>query len=154
MATSTTTRRRKSAPLSREERSARVEALAAKYEEFAESVDDDEAAEYAARFDYYSEKNAMLIVMQNPDATVVRAYGAWKAEGRQVRKGETGIQIFAPAGAFQVEDRNAPVGDDGQPGKKTIQKFKVVFVFDISQTDLIGATVDATNDDELEAAAA
>ncbi|WP_088312713.1 ArdC family protein [Kineosporia sp. R_H_3] len=50
----------------------------------------------AARFHTYSFGNTMLILAQRPDATAVAGYGAWKALGRQVSKGEKGIAILAP----------------------------------------------------------
>lgn len=50
----------------------------------------------ASRFHQYSLNNVLLIAAQRPDATAVAGYGAWKALGRQVDNGETGIAILAP----------------------------------------------------------
>lgn len=50
----------------------------------------------AARLPQYSVNNQLLIAAQRPDATTVAGYGAWKALGRQVNQGETGIAILAP----------------------------------------------------------
>src|SRR5439155_9065405 len=50
----------------------------------------------AARFHTYSLGNQLLIALQNPDATRVAGFEAWKALGRHVRKGERGIAILAP----------------------------------------------------------
>ena len=64
-----------------------------------ESEDDDRVMESLARFaQHYSERNALLIVMQRPSATEVHGYRAWQAKGRQVLKGAKGIRILAPAG--------------------------------------------------------
>jgi antirestriction protein ArdC len=55
--------------------------------------------------------------------------------GRQVRKGEKGISIFAPVTVNkEVEADN----DNGQPETKTVKQlvgFRVVKVFDVEQTD-------------------
>ncbi len=50
----------------------------------------------AARFHHYSFRNTVAIWMQRPDATQVAGYRTWQSLGRQVRKGEHGIQILAP----------------------------------------------------------
>lgn len=49
-----------------------------------------------ARFHTYSFGNVLLILRQNPEATTVAGYRTWQTLGRQVRKGERGIQILAP----------------------------------------------------------
>ena len=41
--------------------------------------------------------NVFLILFQRPEATRVAGYTTWQKLGRQVRCGETGITIFAPA---------------------------------------------------------
>jgi len=49
-----------------------------------------------SRFHDYSWNNQLLIMLQKPDATHVAGFNAWKDLGRWVKKGETGIAIFAP----------------------------------------------------------
>ena len=49
-----------------------------------------------ARFHRYSFGNILAIARQCPTATRVAGYQTWKELGRQVKKGEKGIQIFAP----------------------------------------------------------
>jgi antirestriction protein ArdC len=51
----------------------------------------------------------------------------WKSVGRQVRKGEKGLGIFAPI-------RRKTEDDDGN-GKYVVVGFRVAHVFDVSQTD-------------------
>ena len=100
----------------------------------------------AARFHRYSLGNQILIALQAPDATRIAGYGAWKALGRQVRKGERGIAILAPMTFIRrTTDTDAPDGNADTtagagtaPGEGTVTtftRFKVVHVFDISQTD-------------------
>lgn len=77
------------------------------------------------RLHTYSLNNQMLIAMQCRDATMVMGYRKWQAQGRQVRKGEKAIKILAP----MIRKAKEPDEDDGLYG------FRVVNVFDVSQTD-------------------
>lgn len=93
-----------------------------------------------ARFHRYSFGNLLLIVAQRPDATNVAGFNAWKRLGRHVRKGEKGIAIFAPMrlARRQVEpneDVTKAEGSDERTGEGTILRFRVVHVFDVSQTE-------------------
>ena len=80
----------------------------------------------SAAFWDYSWHNQMLIWKQKPDACFVGGFNTWLKCGRYVRKGEKGIAILAP---MFFKDKNAN-GDD----TKRIW-FKIVYVFDFSQTD-------------------
>lgn len=106
---------------------------------------------FMSRFTDYSARNTLLIAMQKPDATLVAAYGKWKQLGRQVSKGESGIEILAPV-AYKtgtVEEIERPVVDefgnrqynpDGTEKTEIVQNpvmdiaFKKAYVFDVSQT--------------------
>ena len=146
MTPKTTTRRRVPRPrVPREERSAKVTALAEQLAAFSDSLDPEQQGEYEARFDHYSPRNALLIVMQMPDATVVHGFHAWHDEGRKVRKGEHGIQILAPAGEREVDDSDKrPNAGDSQGGQTNAEQarrfFRLTYVFDISQTEPLGTT--------------
>ena len=84
-----------------------------------------------ARFPRYSFNNCLLVALQFPQASLIQGFHAWKKLGRSVKKGEKGIGIIAPMiGKKKGEDGNA---DDG--GEKAIFGFKVVHVFDVSQTE-------------------
>ena len=100
-----------------------------------------------SRFHRYSVNNTMLIYMQRPDATHVAGFNKWRDQfGRNVLKGEKGIRIIAPTPyKKKVEEiktdpeTNAPLLD--ADGKAIIEEkeiripmFKVVSVFDVSQT--------------------
>lgn len=115
---------------STEDRAAKIAALHDRFEEWSEDQDDVTLAAIVAQWDGYSEHNALLIGMQNPDATDVDGYRAWQGRGRQVRKGEHGIQILAPAGSAD-EEKN----DRGEVTKRGRQFFRIATVFDVSQTD-------------------
>jgi antirestriction protein ArdC len=80
----------------------------------------------SAAFWDYSWHNQMLIWKQKPDASFVGGFNTWLKCGRYVRKGEKGIAILAP---MFFKDKNAN-GDD----TRRIW-FKIVYTFDISQTD-------------------
>lgn len=101
-----------------------------------------------SKFYNYSWSNTLLIAMQKPDATLIAGYTSWQRNfDRQVMKGEKGIKILAPAPyKAQVEmekidpKTQRPMLDaDGKPVTETIEvmrpAFKVVSVFDVSQTD-------------------
>ena len=101
-----------------------------------------------SRFRNYSLNNTLLIVMQKPDASLIAGYGKWRDEfERHVKSGEKGIKILAPAPYKIKKDVAKTDPDTGQPvisadGKPvteqqevTIPAFKVVSVFDVSQTD-------------------
>lgn len=98
-------------------------------------------AEYLStlsRFHRYSFRNSMLIYLQNPDATRVAGFNAWKTLGRSINKGEKGLQILAPSPYKITID--ATHDENGnllpEPVKKQVQRmaFKVTYVFDVSQT--------------------
>jgi DNA primase len=69
-------------------RRAEREALVAKLDDFAthQACNGFEVT-WAKLTGHYSERNSMLIILQCPEVTEVKAYKAWQAEGRQVRKG-------------------------------------------------------------------
>ena len=101
-----------------------------------------------SRFHKYSLNNVMLIHAQRPNATLVAGFSKWKNSFRRhVKKGEKGIQILAPT-PYKIKvdkekldpDTKLPMLDDeGKPiteeKEVTIPMFKVVSVFDVSQTD-------------------
>src|SRR5690606_20614048 len=83
----------------------------------------------------YSINNLMLIIFQRPDASDVRPIREWNAVGRRVRKGEKGIRILAPCRYRARDDEGNPVTDDDGTPRYQVRGFKVVSVFDVSQTD-------------------
>lgn len=100
-----------------------------------------------SQFHNYSFNNTMLIAMQKPDATLVAGYQAWQKKfKRQVKKGEKGIQIIAPAPIREKEEvekfdpvTNEPIlRPDGKPETEEIEhiipRFRLTTVFDVSQT--------------------
>ncbi|HFM9150379.1 TPA: antirestriction protein ArdA, partial [Enterococcus faecium] len=94
----------------------------------------------------YSLNNTLLIAMQG--GSIVAGYNRWQDEfDRHVKRGEKGIKILAPA-PFKVKqqmEKTDPatqqpvIGADGKPVTEeqevTVPAFKVVTVFDISQTE-------------------
>ena len=88
-----------------------------------------------SRFHDYSINNCMLIAWQNPDATYVAGFSAWRDKfKRNVRKGEKAIKILAPVPKkIIVKD----VNPDGTETEREVRftRFRSVNVFDISQTD-------------------
>ena len=90
--------------------------------------------DFLGSFHQYSLNNTLLIQVQCPHASKVAGLKAWRAKGRQVRKGETAIRIFGKP--FRIVSET-----DEATGEKTRRAVKcpppVVSVFDISQTDPI-----------------
>lgn len=96
-----------------------------------------------ARLHKYSFRNLMLITSQCPQAAHVAGFHTWRSMDRSVKKGESGIAILAPLiRRASKEDRTAAnIGAraDAQ-GTKTDDTsdpmgYRVVYVFDISQTE-------------------
>ena len=102
-----------------------------------------------SKFHNYSFNNTLLIAMQKPDATLVKGYKAWQSPDlqRHVKKDEQGIKIIAPS-PFKIKQKmekidphtqKPVIGKDGKPVTEekeiTIPAFKVVSVFDVSQTE-------------------
>lgn len=101
-----------------------------------------------SKFHNYSFRNTLLIAMQAPDASLVAGFNTWKnTHGRHVKGGEKGIKIFAPS-PYKVkrevekldpQTRKPIIGKDGKPVTEkqeiTVPAYKVVSVFDVSQTE-------------------
>jgi DNA primase len=93
----------------------------------------------AAKLHTYSFRNILLITRQRPDATTVAGYTTWKKLGRQVNKGEKGIEIFAPVTRPRARNTAAPDLDtDSVPsagaGSRRMVGVRRTHVWDISQT--------------------
>jgi len=84
----------------------------------------------SAAFWDYSWHNLMLIWRQRPDASFVGGYNTWLKCGRYVRNGEKGITILA---SMFFKDKKQ--SQDGSEEETRRIWFKIVYVFDISQTD-------------------
>lgn len=82
------------------------------------------------RFHSYSINNLFLIFAQKPDATHVAGFHTWRSMNRVVKRGEKGIAIFAPMKIRPKEPEDSEA-DESSP----ILRFRVVYVFDISQTE-------------------
>lgn len=101
-----------------------------------------------SKFHNYSSRNNLLIYQQMPNATKVAGYVSWKKDfNRQVKKGESGIAILMPTPIKIKEevpriDPNTQKALLDQNGNELLEeveviipKFKVGYVFDVSQTD-------------------
>jgi uncharacterized membrane protein (UPF0127 family)/antirestriction protein ArdC len=93
-----------------------------------------------SKFHDYSIGNLILIMMQKPEATRVAGFKTWKDLGRWVKKGEKGIAILAPyllPKRAQVKETEEAEDSEEEDRVTEIRPlyFKVVHVFDISQTD-------------------
>lgn len=71
----------------------------------------------------YSFRNALLIYQQMPNATLLAGYKKWQTLGRQVKKGEKSLLIFAP------------LIKKGDHGAAEVFGFRAAATFDVSQTE-------------------
>jgi antirestriction protein ArdC len=119
---------RKYTPLTPEQRAEKVNAAKAKLDARIEELLSPEGWQgfiaSRAQLAKYSLRNQLLILAQCKIASDVRSFNAWKKAGRSVRKGEKGLAILAPV---IVKDRETE--------EDKLVNYKVVYVFDISQTD-------------------
>ncbi len=93
----------------------------------------------AARFHRYSFGNTILIALQCPHASHVAGYRKWNEFNRYVRKGEKGIAILAPCMPKGTGKVVTVTDDDGEERQVRVSSqprgFRLVYVFDVSQTD-------------------
>jgi uncharacterized membrane protein (UPF0127 family)/antirestriction protein ArdC len=88
-----------------------------------------------SKFHDYSIGNMILIMVQKTDASRVAGFNTWKNLGRWVKKGEKGISILAPCFSPKKE---RPEPEEEKPEEEIEINpifFKVVHVFDVSQTE-------------------
>ncbi len=83
-----------------------------------------------ARLGNLSAGNTLLVMSQNPAATDVRSFDAWKAADRSIKTGETGLLIIE-ANPYEMAGE---IGSDGAAAQFQSRGFNVRRRFDISQT--------------------
>jgi antirestriction protein ArdC len=87
----------------------------------------------------------LLIAAQRPDATRVAGIRTWNGLGRRVTKGEHGIAILAPC-VYRTDDhavedqehaspKRVTGRSDEMPPQRELRGFRVVHVFDVTQTE-------------------
>ena len=77
--------------------------------------------------------NVLLLRAQCPGAVAVRSYGEWAAAGRQVRRGEKGIEIFrVPPLPAPLRPQDSAPAEGGTPTWRDADH--VDYLFDVSQT--------------------
>ncbi|KAF0052064.1 PBECR4 domain-containing protein [Streptococcus agalactiae] len=88
-----------------------------------------------SKFHTYSPRNIQLILAQNPKASQVASFKSWKENfERTVTKGEKSLRIFAPMLIKQRDPETGKVLLDKEGKEQTRTTFKLVPVFDVSQT--------------------
>lgn len=116
-----------------------------------------EYLKFLGHFHSYSANNALLIMLQRPDASLVAGFMAWEGMERHVRKGEKAISILAPVQrtkAVYIDKADPETGEvqrdeNGETVKVrqevTYTGFRPAYVFDVSQTS--GADLPALSRD-------
>ena len=88
-----------------------------------------------SKFHEYSPRNVQLILKQNPQATLVTSYSKWKNEfERHVNKGEKPLRIMAPVSLKKRDPITKEPILDKDGNEQIFTSFRLVSVFDISQT--------------------
>lgn len=91
---------------------------------------------FKKRFRKYSFNNSILIFIQNPKATYVAGFNAWRKMGVSVNKGAKAIWIYAP---ITKKEEELKPNDDGSEGKEVTDRTRMYFrsvpVFDIVDTN-------------------
>jgi len=97
-----------------------------------------EYVQFQKRFRNYSFYNQILIFLQRKNASKVAGKNTWFRQlGRKIKPGERSIMIYAPIMVKQ-KDGDINVGEDPTAGiKEKVMRFRLVPVFDISQTEPI-----------------
>jgi DNA primase len=91
----------------------------------------------AARLPGLGFTNVLLVAAQRPSATFIAGYQEWQAQGRHVRNGEPGIQVFAESRAARGKPRSSAGAGTGAPGGLANhgKKERLTYVWDIAQTE-------------------
>jgi antirestriction protein ArdC len=87
-----------------------------------------------ARLGRLSFRNALLVLMEKPDARHVATFATWRKLGRGVRKGEKSLTILQPRFAPKGEREAKAIAPSEEPGQILIG-FKPLSVFALQQTD-------------------
>lgn len=103
----------------------------------------------ASQFYQYSINNLKLIYAQNPDASCVQSFEAWKKLGYSVLRGQKGIKIFVPVRTtlLKLDDGEIVSLSEATPEQKRMYEhgeiegykktsYKIGNVFDIKQTNV------------------
>lgn len=123
----------------------KIKAALSRIEDGLGAIDTDEDwlkfLRFQSSFYQYSFGNAILIFLQNPNASYVAGYRAWNKLGRFVKKGSKGLAILAPC-IRKVEVFKEPADKseyhDEEAEKETmkvVSGFRIVYVYDIADTD-------------------
>ena len=100
----------------------------------------------------YSFNNTVLVYLQKPDATYLAGYGKFRETyGHQVIQGEKGIKIFAPIirkkkNNLLEEEIEKSKDNKEEKEEETIVGFRMVKIFDISQTKPITEKTEEGNE--------
>jgi len=97
-----------------------------------------EYIQFQKRFRNYSFSNQILIFIQRKNASRVAGKNTWFRQfGRKIKSGERAILIYAPI-MVKRKDEDVAVGEDPTANvKNKVMRFRLVPVFDISQTEPI-----------------
>ena len=88
-----------------------------------------------SQFNNYSPRNIQLLLAQNPKISKVASFKTWKTEfERSINKGEKSLRIWAPSTVTQKDPKTGQPMLDKDGNEIKVTRFRLVPVFDISQT--------------------
>lgn len=102
--------------------------------------------QFSSRFYSYSFNNNLLIYRQNPEASFVQSFNAWKEMGYSVKRGQHGLDIWVPVNITYIKDNDRWIKlretdeeikqayKSGHLESRKILTFKLGKTYDISQT--------------------
>lgn len=131
-----------------------IEKIKESYNQWLKSDNLKEALKIRNLFHPYSINNRILIHCQNQYSTVCAGYKTWATVKRNVKKGEKGITIYAPAMGYYFDEKVV----NGKTEKVKVEYVKGYFpvkIFDVSQTEgepieTITFEVEGNNEEILE----
>lgn len=88
---------------------------------------------FVSQFHKYSQRNIRLILEQQPEATRVAGFQAWKKLDRTVKKGSKALYVYAPR-RQDKKDKDGNVITNAEGEIQTELSFFLTPVFDVSQT--------------------
>lgn len=89
--------------------------------------------DFISKFHKYSQKNARLILAQQPNAQYVAGFNTWKKMDRNVIKGSKAIYVYAPYFKNKLDKNGQKIADENGEIVKE-RRYLLTPVFDVSQT--------------------
>ena len=109
---------------------------------------------FSSRFPEMNAENCALVYAQNPAATQLNTYQVWKQQGRQVKKGEKGIDAIWQGSStrkvFDIRQTEGSLPEESDSGTLTYEQLKLIcksaFSYDVEERNIQKETVTGFSD--------